>query len=262
MPNWVYNSINITGDSDELDKFSAHIAKPNKFASEGNEKFSFHSFITLPDEVDPDEYHGMNGWKDGEKLGDTEYNWYNWNNHNWITKWDASDVDVRGMTNAVSRPTSVNITFSTAWSPPDPVFQAMTEQFPDLTFEIHWEEEQGFGAEYLGEGGALTVTDRWDIPSSHADHVTRDSECICEHYDDPNDWYEDCPRDDQRTYVVESITKYIIKANSEESAIAAAQAEDAGNDAVANTDIVSRMYSEEYRATEKEQDNGTTEPTE
>ena len=259
MPNWVYSSVTVTGDTEELEKFSAHIEQKPKYAQDNQGPFSFHSFITLPDEVDPDEYHGINGWKDGVKLGESEYNWYNWNTGNWLTKWDACDADVHRMNNAVSRLTSISITFSTAWSPPDPVFQAMTEQFPDLKFEVHWEEEQGFGAEYECSGGNVVVTDRWDIPSSHADHQKRGSECICAYYDTPEDWYDDCPRDEQTVYVVESITKYFIKANSVESAIAAAQAEDAGNDAVQNTDIITRMYSEEYRATEKEQDNGTTE---
>lgn len=259
MPNWVYNSITIKGDTDELQKFSEHIAKKPKYASDNQGAFSFHSFITLPDEVDPDEYHGINGWKDGEKLGESEYNWYNWNTGNWLTKWDACDADSHVITNAVSRPVSISLTFSTAWSPPDPVFQAMSEQFPALTFEVHWEEEQGFGAEYEIIGGQLTVTDRWDIPSSHADHAKRGSECICDYYDSPEDWYDDCPREEQTVYVVESITKHIIKANSEADAIAAAQAEDAGNDAVQNTEIIKTMYSDEYRAMEKEQDNGTTE---
>ena len=259
MPNWVYNNITITGDSDELEKFSTHIAKKPKYTQDNQGAFSFHSFVTLPDEVDPDEYHGINGWKGGEKLGDSEYNWYNWNNANWFTKWDASDPDVHIMTNAVSRPTSISLTFSTAWAPPEPVFVAMSTQFPTLTFGVHWEEEQGFGAELEIIAGSVNQVDAWDIPSSHAEHIVRDKECVCAWDDDPADWYDDCPRDEQTVYVVESITKHIIKANSPTDALLAAEAEDAGNDAVQNTEIIKTMYSEEYRVKEMEQDNGTTE---
>jgi hypothetical protein len=239
-----------------------HISEPPKYAHEGQSDFSFHSFVTLPDEINPDEYHGMNGWKDGEKLGDSAYNWYNWNNANWNTKWDASDVSVHTLTNAVGRPVNISITFSTAWAAPDPVFEEMSRQFPALTFDVHWEEEQGFGAEVQVIAGNPVLIDAWDIPNCHADHEKRGSECICAYYDNPNDWYDDCPREEPTTFVVESITKYIIKAYSQLEAIAAAQAEDAGNDAVQNVEILDVLYSDEYRAMEKEQDNGTTEPTE
>jgi len=70
----------------------------------------------------------------------------------------------------------------------------MVEQFPELEFEIRWEEEQGFGAELSGSDGTLEVTSEWDIPDSHADYEKKGDldSCECARSDDPHEWYEDC----------------------------------------------------------------------
>jgi hypothetical protein len=64
-----------------------------------------------------------------------------------------------------------------------------------LEFDFYWEEEQGWGGEAIGAGGYYSITKEWDIPNSHSDYVERDREesCICSWADDKDDWYEDCP---------------------------------------------------------------------
>jgi hypothetical protein len=71
----------------------------------------------------------------------------------------------------------------------------MVEQHPKLSFTFHCEEEQGWGVEYEGTDGELTVTKEWDIPESHADWEAIDSEdrCVCYWDDDRSNWYPDCP---------------------------------------------------------------------
>ena len=95
MPNWVYNTVTVTAETkEELDKFKKHISIIPEFYDAGNDDFgepkttmsvtdfSFHSFITL-DKQHKDEYHTTNGFGPEGKTGDTEFNWYNWNNSNW-----------------------------------------------------------------------------------------------------------------------------------------------------------------------------------
>lgn len=150
---------------------------------------------------------------------------YDWNVREWGTKWDANDAELD--TDLAELDGHINNTlsyrFSTAWSIPTPVFEAMIKQHPELDFDFSSEEEQGWGAEFTssdgedGEERSLIETNSWDIPESHADYVARDNEdgCICSHYEDEDDWYEDCPRDDKDYYVVVTKTYRVSASNAE-----------------------------------------------
>ncbi len=246
MPNWVYNSVSVRGNEDDVTEFKEHIAVVPRMVEDKEtfNGFSFHSFITPPDEATTEEYQAPNGSGPNGTYGDTEYNWYNWNNSNWNTKWDAVSPTVGAF------PEGVTITFETAWSAPMPVFVAMVEKFPKLSFEIWWEEEQGFGEELQGVDGALSTIKSWDIPQSHADHVAQDKldSCQCAYYSDSESWYDDCPgKGTKMLFTVETITKRFILAYSEEDAIDAAKAEEGGYDLPDNTEVKDTLYAEEFR---------------
>lgn len=162
--------------------------------------------------------------------------WYDWNVREWGTKWDANDAELD--TDLAELDGHINNTlsyrFSTAWSVPTPVFEAMIRQHPTLDFEFSSEEEQGWGVEFCssdgeedGEERSLIETNSWDIPDSHADYVARDNEdgCSCSHNDDEEDWYDDCPRDDKDFYVVVTKT-YRVKTHTAENAWELAQDND------------------------------------
>lgn len=57
--------------------------------------------------------------------------WYDWRLANWDTKWDAYDVSVDD-----DDPDQLDVTFNTAWCPPDAICHAMREQYPDL--DVSW----------------------------------------------------------------------------------------------------------------------------
>ena len=70
-------------------------------------------------------------------------NWYDWNLHNWGTKWDCS--------NPTYDKENKVLEFQTAWSCPDTILQEMFEQFPDLSFEGSFADEDfGSNAGYIG----------------------------------------------------------------------------------------------------------------
>jgi hypothetical protein len=197
MPNWVYNKIDISGEPDAIAKFKEQAGKPYPVGLEENGELeyeqqiiSFFNFIAPPQEaIESGEYFGTHGYADGKAQGDTPNNWYNFQCDKWGTKWNACNPDLEG-----EDETSLTYRFDTAWSPPEPVFEAMVKQFPDLDFEFWWEEEQGFGAELSGSGGELAVTKEWDSPNSHNDYYERDDldGCACSHNADPHDWFDDC----------------------------------------------------------------------
>ena len=223
MPNWVFTSMTVHGKEEDLRKFQEKASKPYTTYYKGvrtkNEDgtwtydenaidervhdscISFMNFATPTDldayfanaDYKPEGYdkmsmeermaHAMKFSSDG---------WYDWNVRNWGTKWDACNAE---MTNDDPTSGSLGYRFDTAWSPAEGAFQAMVAQHPELSFEFYNEEEQGWGVEFSGEDGELSVVKEWDIPNSHADWVALDREdsCQCAHTEDTDDWYDDCP---------------------------------------------------------------------
>lgn len=70
-------------------------------------------------------------------------NWYDWNLHNWGTKWDAKE--------SFYNQEDKILQFETAWSCPDPILLEMFKQFPDLHFEGSYADEDfGCNVGYIG----------------------------------------------------------------------------------------------------------------
>ena len=125
-----------------------------------------------------------------------KYNWYDWNCTHWGTKWNACDENYSDLQVLSNGQAMLGMHFETAWSPPTGIIQTLHELCVDqgLHLSWHWEEEQGFGEEYETDGENLVTVDEWDIPSSHAEHEARDKTCLCDYEEDPQYWYDDCPK--------------------------------------------------------------------
>ena len=182
MPNHVFNNIAVVGSEEDILAFRAK-------ASMNEREFSYWNFITPPAEaLASGEYWATRGWVAGKETGHTPNNWYEFNTREWGTKWDTYDLETS------FAPQAFYASFSSAWSPPLPVFEAMAEQHPELTFTFSWEEEQGWGGEALGQSGDFSIYKEWDIPESHADYVALDREDSCNcNQDDREYWFKDCP---------------------------------------------------------------------
>lgn len=233
MPNWVFNTLAVSGDHDILATLRAQLNKPfeNRFPKmeliEGdwvnvpdtqyysNPVFSFWNVIAP---TDLDTYYG------GEKkeVTDTEKafsviekirhdfatknDWYNWNVRNWGTKWDIAVMD-----NNEYPDTTVEITedgsllyhFNTAWSPVMEILNRLTQMYPSLEFDYEYEEEQGWGGKIVVKAGKVLSHTEWDIPSTHADYIEQGKECVCGYEDDPQYWLADCPADTSKYELVD-----------------------------------------------------------
>ena len=93
----------------------------------------------------------------------------------------------------------------------------MVEQHPELTFYFECEEEQGWGAEYEGKEGKLSLVKEWDIPSSHADFDNLGRDCWGCESGDQEEMYEDCP-DKNKEFRVVVQQVYVVKAINEDEA--------------------------------------------
>lgn len=245
MPNWVYNSMNVNGSKEDLIAFreKAGKARPTGMTSEGvleydkaeNSALSFWNFIEPEDKAlyfGASDYkpEGYNDWTMEEKMAYSmkfsSNGWYDWNVREWGTKWDAGSVDLNDSTE--DKAPYLHYSFETAWSIPEPVFHAIVRQHPELSFDFSSEEEQGWGAEFTSSDGddededgkvvkSLIMTREWDIPDSHADYVALGRDCWACDDGDPENLYEDCPREEQ-TYSVVVEQVFQVKASSAEKA--------------------------------------------
>ena len=137
MPNWVTNSLSIEGDEEQIKKLKEQVGAPYERNVYDHEKkevvtnkypnpiFSFWNICRPPDDK-LDEYEQRHGFVDGKETGHTEFNWYNFNNREWGTKWDVANVDYQDTTISEPSPTEVSYGFQTAWSPPEEAIQKLS----------------------------------------------------------------------------------------------------------------------------------------
>jgi hypothetical protein len=205
MPNWVSNSVRVTGNKEELKRFAEQAGRSYKQKrgeltpdgvkyfwadDEVNEHLSFWNFVR-PDESILDEYWGAErqDLSLAEKLQHKTNHWYDWNVRNWGCKWDATDVCFEDWDGELA------YDFETPWGFPYEAIKAMVEQYPTLTFSVRFLEEQGWGGEALGMNGEFGYTDEWDIPCTHEERMLHIGYCHCEEANeyDIEYLYDDCP---------------------------------------------------------------------
>ena len=87
--------------------------------------------------------------------------WYEWRVKAWGCKWEAGNQE------AVSSDT---IEFTTPWSAPVPILQALSEKFPDITISSRWaDEDVGVNTgEAEFKGGEISELTRFEVHSKEA----------------------------------------------------------------------------------------------
>ncbi len=173
MPNWVYNSLHVEGTKDEISYIKNQLNQPyvrehdqwnpatgkmeKKEYTYTNPIFAFWNIVK------PTNLEAYNGPQPEVKMPisfDSDH-WYDWNVRNWGTKWDVGvgDEDKYPETELMhDDETVIAYRFNTAWSPPLPAIEALSSQYPNVEFNLSYEEETGWGGEHLfvdGNGSEL-----------------------------------------------------------------------------------------------------------
>lgn len=191
MPNWCYNTLLIEAEPQVIAKIKAQLSAPyeNKYQdfksdtwiTETVEKdLSFWNIIRPPADK-MDEYHGTHGYANGEKQGDTEWNWYNWNITNWGTKWDASDPEL-----VEESDISLQYRFNTPWGVAEEAFITLSTQYPDVQFDLEFEEETGWGGEVEFINGVSKVVNEFAQKCYSCDTQWQHGDEYWDEYDDDN----------------------------------------------------------------------------
>ena len=140
MPNWCRNRVTVSGTEEDISKLSEIFSDTKSIF---NRIIQSPDWKRLPNEKGEFPKLEQHKGKDGEVMWET-YNfpdgknddrWYYWCIDNWGTKWECSELDIEYSDDEI-----LELTFSTAWSPPEGVMNKLKEKYPDLSFTCFYDE--------------------------------------------------------------------------------------------------------------------------
>ena len=156
MPNWCYNSLQVSGKPDDLKKFVFDtLGLPAAYPPQEWEKdlereqptekfFCFNALVPTPQNVlemgyDAHDKLPENIWDLIQSDQPVEnIDGYHWSIQNWGTKWDVYynriTPNEMGWSEGCE---SIGFSFDTAWSPPRGWFDQVIQLYPALEFELH-----------------------------------------------------------------------------------------------------------------------------
>tara|TARA_S200000501_G_scaffold335771_1_gene340652 strand:+ start:37 stop:699 length:663 start_codon:yes stop_codon:yes gene_type:complete len=164
MPNWCENTLNISGESNELENF---YLENRNYDNEKNEELDFLKSVPMPENV-------LQGNLSLQERQLNPNNWYDWNITNLGTKWNVSDAYYTKNENEII------YEFLTAWSPPTSWLEKTADKYPNLIFKMKYcEESMGFAGEIVLHGSVIVKYEEWD-PNEEWDYYDENKEVIDE----------------------------------------------------------------------------------
>ena len=156
MPNWCNNLLLLSGSpaaiADFQEKFESRavIVDPDEPARLPSKVGLLSAFVPIPLEL-----VNRPAMAPGACSSDVQLiakygarDWYEWCNKNWGTKWDVMADGVGFDEEGVF----LVAYFESAWAPPVPGIRAISELFPDVQFDLRYEEP---GCDFEGQFVAL-----------------------------------------------------------------------------------------------------------
>jgi len=191
MPNWVYNSLTIEGNAEDISAIKTQLNQPFQRQHDqwnmetrqmelqdvtySNPIFAFWNIIK-PTNIEAYNKQSDHSLPMEEQLMFKGDNWYDWNVTNWGTKWDVavSDNEQYPETELINEEDwsdRLTYSFNTAWSPPLPAIATLSEQYPNLEFTLSYEEETGWGGEIEFLNGQDTVLENYENKCRDCDSI-------------------------------------------------------------------------------------------
>ena len=153
MPNWVRNTLQITGAPEVVSECLASMGSPER-ESEDDRLLDFERVVSLPPDLrarlEVSSSTEEEAWdRRSEVIGQ------------WGTKWSAFQVTVERQPDGGG----AIIKFDTAWTPPMPVISTLADRFPSLEFDFTYLDIQApiaGRARRAPGGGWATIDARFD----------------------------------------------------------------------------------------------------
>lgn len=195
MPNWVYNSLTIEGSAEDISAIKTQLNKPfirqhDQWNMETKQMELTDTFYVNPifafwNIIAPTNLEDYNKQDDfskpiEERLKFNGDNWYDWNVRNWGTKWDVGvrDNEDYPETELVEEWSDRLIyRFNTAWSPPLPAIETLSTQYPNVEFNLSYEEETGWGGEVEFKNGECNEIESYENKCRDCDSINTMEYC-------------------------------------------------------------------------------------
>jgi hypothetical protein len=132
MPNWVSNTLNISGDENKIAIIKKEIAN-----EETKEVIDFNKIVPMPPHSETFFADGGVGIEEREKYG--KNNWYDWSVENWGTKWNCCETVLSD-----EEEDKLSYYFDTAWDPCVPIAQAIAKKYGVNVELIYADEDIGY----------------------------------------------------------------------------------------------------------------------
>jgi hypothetical protein len=129
MPNWCWNSMTITGEPSEIERFLSGA----KVDAGGDHSF-LDAYYPCPEELMNQSSPSPNAEEMTEKYGYSD--WYDWCCEKWGTKWPECEMCIKHDEGS----TTASLGYDTAWAPAIAGYAEISLQFPSLVFDLYYEE--------------------------------------------------------------------------------------------------------------------------
>tara|TARA_B100000965_G_scaffold400741_1_gene423208 strand:- start:290 stop:748 length:459 start_codon:yes stop_codon:yes gene_type:complete len=152
MPNWCQNRVSFYSENEEQlgklktifesdEPFNTIVPSPD-WKTTPNDKGELPVLREMKSPRTGEVFHRTYDFPDGTN----DDRWYSWNVANWGTKWEVADVECDHFDEC-----SFECEFETAWSPPEGIFYALRDLFPDVDVSWFYDEPGMQFAGYLGQ---------------------------------------------------------------------------------------------------------------
>jgi hypothetical protein len=164
MPNHISNHAKLTSFTDDWKQEEAAFKELQALMKTEDSPFDFNVLIPYPEPYKSLDDAAREAEKRGVKWADLPKDGYNsggyeWCNANWGTKWNAYDIAFDYDT----------VSFQTAWSTPEPIWQELSKRFPDMQLEVEYADEDrgaNCGRLVYRNGELKTYEDMEGLPHS------------------------------------------------------------------------------------------------
>ena len=139
MPNWCSNEVQIDGSKEDIAKFKEECFTDHK----GESVLDFSKVLPEPD-YDKPKKDGTHNDGVQTELHSVMPDWWTWRNDNWGTKWNLvpnHDGDLTAYMTIEDSEDFIQLEFDTAWSPPNGIYEAITEKYQDLSINWFYRED-------------------------------------------------------------------------------------------------------------------------
>ena len=139
MPNWCSNEVQFDGSEEDIAKFKEECFTDRK----GVAVLDFSKVLPEPDYDKPKKDGTHNNGVQTE-LHSVMPDWWNWRNENWGTKWNlvpTHDGDLTAYMTVEDGEDFIMLEFDTAWSPPEGIYEAIVDKYPDLSVNWFYRED-------------------------------------------------------------------------------------------------------------------------